>query len=354
MGKRASVGGEGAKKRNLQDKTVVAENFAGATCVALFLLARWAFTLPKAGVAREKAREVLNTLCAKPFASCAAVWHADWRAAGPATPLSAPSPTAVPVGIQKGQCRLRPLVGWFPGLLKVAQQEVPGAPGDLATLSLASLLCALVAENTTAALRAAASLACWMAACLEHSEWYASQSTDALQIPVLQGPSRRRHLDSAFKTQVAREAAQGRMGTSGVKIVRALRCFQNCGYSVADRPKDANSWNELVLAAYHNNAVTHYRGTRVQFVSLATDGTRLGGRETVLTAFCAPETQLCYWCPPRVGRLGAGKRRTSAAENGHFRNRKRPIKETGKPKTGERKPENENRRTKTGERKPEN
>ena len=225
-------------------------NFAVATCVALFLLARWAFTLPKAGVAREKAREVLNTLCAKPFASCAAVWHADWRAAGPATPLSAPSPTAVPVGIQKGQCRLRPLLGWFPGLLKVAQQEVPGAPGDLATLSLASLLCALVAENTTAALRAAASLACWMAACLEHSEWYASQSTDALQIPVLQGPSRRRHLDSAFKTQVAREAAQGHMGTSGMKIVRALRRFQNCGYSVADRPKDANSWNELVLAAY--------------------------------------------------------------------------------------------------------
>jgi len=38
---------------------------------------------------------------------------------------------------------------------------------------------------------------------------------------------------------------------------------------------------------------------------LATDGIRLGGRETVLTAFCAPETQLCYWRPPRVGRLGA-------------------------------------------------
>jgi len=54
---------------------------------------------------------------------------------------------------------------------------------------------------------------------------------------------------------------------------------------------------------YVNNSQVAFRSDRVQFLALSTDGTRLGGRERLLTAFCLPETGVCYWSAPRAGTL---------------------------------------------------
>ena len=46
---------------------------------------------------------------------------------------------------------------------------------------------------------------------------------------------------------------------------------------------------------YLNNAVAHYRAADLQFLSLATDGTHLGGREVLMTGLLTPESGKALW-----------------------------------------------------------
>ena len=60
---------------------------------------------------------------------------------------------------------------------------------------------------------------------------------------------------------------------------------------------------DALLQTYQNNAVIHFHRQALDFISVSLDGTRLGKREVLLTALCAPETGGTFWCPPRAESL---------------------------------------------------
>ena len=105
------------------------------------------------------------------------------------------------------------------------------------------------------------------------------------------------------------------------------------GRAIADQsypglPKKANEWTDTLLQSYQINAIAHFRRQELDFISVSLDGTRLGKREVLLTALCAPETGGTFWCPPRAESL-------AASEKAHFRPPKHTFQasETGRLKT---------------------
>ena len=313
-------------KRDCSDKTVVAENYAMATCCALFQLARWAVVL-KNQSERANAVKVLEHFVRQAGSENSVVWHADWQSQGPCDPLKPVTLSAVPVTVRAGMAKVGPLLRAFPKLRAIVDKETPGAPADLAQLSLPTLLVGLVRAASALAARAAASLCAWLAKCLEASEWVAGASTDPLDVPCPKTRGNKlRLVDQSLKLGVARAACEGRLGRSGRQIALALKRFRPKSYP--GLPKKANEWIDILLQSYQNNAIAHFRRQELDFISVSLDGTRLGKREVLLTALCAPETGGTFWCPPRAESL-------AASETAHFRPPKHTFQasETGRLKT---------------------
>lgn len=155
----------------------------------------------------------------------------------------------------------------------------------------------LVDLKTDHSVLAAASLASWVASCVEQSDLVVTANSDPLDIPVPKGAARVRNVDPVLKAGIAREAARGETGRSGSKVGKALCRFAKKTVA-SDRAN--RGFNTSLRTAYCNNAFVYFRGTEFQFVSLSSDGTRLGGRETLCIALAVAPYGHAYWCPPRA------------------------------------------------------
>ena len=145
------------------------------------------------------------------------------------------------------------------------------------------------------------SMLCCIGFVVEHGPLWDESSIDALMdAPVPLGPKRARRLDPALTSAVAAAAGSGDvLGRTGGAVARSLARVRKWG-------------SKRVKKDFANKAVrrrNHWYGkamreeassTRTRVVSLAMDGTRVGGKDMFYSAMYLPETGRAFWCPPQA------------------------------------------------------
>ena len=286
------------RAKNLEDAKA-AQFFCVSTPMALCLLARWSHTLQHEGP-KDKAKGVLEHLCKQAVEPLRSVCRVDLEPQSQKTPTMEHTPKAVGLLFQKGRVCVQPLLAAFPRPKKRAEYDCPGSSNYSAvSLSVADLLIELSVEGSVRSLALLGQLACWLAMVVEHSPWVKEASSDPLDIPVVQGPKRARVVEAQFKQAVAKMAARPRPGRSSREVVATIDRFRKAKEFLKFR--STNKWQCAVARGYLANARETFSQDSLRFWSLASDGTRLSGRETQLTALFSADIGVSWWCPPQAG-----------------------------------------------------
>ena len=286
------------RAKNLEDAKA-AQFFCVSTPMALCLLARWSHTLQHEGP-KDKAKGVLEHLCKQAVEPLRSVCRVDLEPQSQNTPMMEHTPKAVGLLFQKGRVCVQPLLAAFPRLKKRAEYDCPGSSNYSAvSLSVADLLIELSVEGSVRSLALLGQLACWLAMVVEHSPWVKEASSDPLDIPVVQGPKRARVVEAQFKQAVAKMAARPGPGRSSREVVATIDRFRKAKEFLKFR--STNKWQCAVARGYLANARETFSQDSLRFWSLASDGTRLSGRETQLTALFSADIGVSWWCPPQAG-----------------------------------------------------
>ena len=142
---------------------------------------------------------------------------------------------------------------------------------------------------------------------IEHSAWMAAASSDPLQAHLVYANSKRRVIPAHVKMEVAEAAGKGELGRSGPQVMRIVHRFAG-----KKRPRDDEDgptegdegrWFLRRAGEYLKEGRASYGGGAMQVVSVATDATRLAGREFLATTVAFPEVLQAMWLPPQAPAL---------------------------------------------------
>lgn len=161
----------------------------------------------------------------------------------------------------------------------------------------------LSADSSVVGKRLFKQLLCWMALEMEQSRAMASASRDPLDVPALRSKRSLCRINQAFKSEVARSAAGGRVWRSGRWGLRALQRLKG----LKDTPAEAHleRWEVAPLVAFLEAGRRVFRKPGGWCVSLATDATRLAGLDTLFNALYSPCFHQGMYGPPQVWTLAA-------------------------------------------------
>ncbi len=110
---------------------------------------------------------------------------------------------------------------------------------------------------------------------------------------------RTRRLHPIFKDAVVKEASSSSTGgRTNAAVVEALQRHRKLRVRIS--PKGANAWTVGRASQYYQKSRAAFQDPRVKVISLAADGTRVGGADTFLCSMCSPETGAVCWAPPQA------------------------------------------------------
>ena len=145
------------------------------------------------------------------------------------------------------------------------------------------------------------SLCCWGAFVLEQSKWWLAMSSDAvLDAPVPQGPKRARRLDPNLRQQLGKMASEGDLSRTGGHAVKVMARMRQWNIKKMCQ-RTGQKTVEHRVATYAEEVQGTLSGENVNIVSLAFDGTRMSGKDTLHCDVYSPELQLASWAPPQAG-----------------------------------------------------
>ena len=138
----------------------------------------------------------------------------------------------------------------------------------------------------------------WVGDLIEQSDWLANASSDMLALPNYQGVKRSRHIHPAFKAAVCMDASSScaASGSSASAVLYQLKKRGNLPFAI--KSATGKRWND-------NGTGRQLVGIQEAFgasicVSIAADGTRLGGRDTFVSALTDGDSHKSCWGPPQV------------------------------------------------------
>ena len=138
----------------------------------------------------------------------------------------------------------------------------------------------------------------WMGDLIEQSDWLASASSDMLALPAYQGVKRSRHIHPAYKAAACmdRSSSSAASDRSASAMLHQLKKRGKMACAIQDAT--GKRWND-------NGTGRQLVGIQEAFgasicVSIAADGTRLGGRDTFVSALTDGDSHKSCWGPPQV------------------------------------------------------
>mgnify|MGYP006875406053 CR=1 FL=1 len=128
--------------------------------------------------------------------------------------------------------------------------------------------------------------------------------------PVPMGPHRARRIDPELKKAIGEQVGQGDMGKTGGMLARSLARARRWPMKKISE-KVANNAIGIRVAAYAQEARVVFAPENVSIVSMALDGTRMGGRDTLYSVLYSPERNVAAWAPPQAPRTDTSTTRKS-------------------------------------------
>ena len=138
---------------------------------------------------------------------------------------------------------------------------------------------------------------------IDRSSWWGSASTDVLlDAPVPMGHRRARRLDPALVQALAHAGAEGTFARAPGRLTAAMARFRRWhGQRVTGKTVTAGT--SMVMLQYQGAGQAAFSETATPVLSVALDGTRMDGRDTLYVAVYAPATALAIWAPPQAADL---------------------------------------------------
>ena len=129
----------------------------------------------------------------------------------------------------------------------------------------------------------------------------ASVSSNPLEIPIFKAGSRSRWVPIALKEAIAQEAHGPGGPSSTSKVAETLQRYGKQGLQrlIPGRWSALSAVRLQCLRYYHS--ARELFNERVEFLSLAFDGTRLGKKDVLQIALTSPETGKAIFGPPQAG-----------------------------------------------------
>ena len=217
----------------------------------------------------------------------------------PWTPHTPTTDDCTNIRVVEGLVVLDPLVPKLPFLRLAAKQGTYKHALGLCVLPLPRLLGVLARDSTSPALATLSSLVCWLAWVLEQSAFAAQASGDLLQLPLQQGPVRKRAIPPAFKAAVSREAALGKLGKSPAQVVRSIRRFQRGRHRQEPEP-GSHLWHDLAARQHLQATQTAFSPAGWRFLAVCCDATRFDGLDCLWAMVSSTDLGLASWCVPLV------------------------------------------------------
>ena len=105
---------------------------------------------------------------------------------------------------------------------------------------------------------------------------------------------------NSAKRSGCQEAARGKLGRSGAKILELVKRFRYHNKNAPLRFNIGNTWVEPTLRRYLGQLQLEMRQADQPIYSISWDATRLSGKDLLFSTMYAPSARLACWCPPMV------------------------------------------------------
>ena len=144
-------------------------------------------------------------------------------------------------------------------------------------------------------------LVCWIAFLLESGPLWGAASVDDTDIPAPRGPRRARRLNPRLLNALATMAGQGKLARTGSKAAATLRfALKRRGLLQGVKDSKANEAQLDRAKRYRDSAKEDFHVSKVRVLSVASDASRVGNRDIMVSSLYSPETDLACWGDPMV------------------------------------------------------
>lgn len=168
---------------------------------------------------------------------------------------------------------------------------------------LSRLLLWLLKNGSGASLWLLRELLCWASWVLESGSLWREADPDCLSIPVPMGRKRVKRINPHLLNAIGFCASEGLIAKTGARIARILTfAKRRRGGAEGMGRTTANDSQRVRAKRYRECAQDAFEKQKVRILSLATDASRISGKETLVTAMCDPLRQVSCWCVPMVPR----------------------------------------------------
>ena len=149
----------------------------------------------------------------------------------------------------------------------------------------------------------------------------ASVSANPLEIPLFKAGSRSRWVPAALKEAIAQEAHGPEGPSSTSKVAQTLQRYgkQRLQRLIPGRWSAMSAVRLQCLRYWHS--ARELFNERVEFLSVAFDGTRLGKKDVLQIALTSPDTGKAVFGPPQAWRSEEGRERSSQRKGRRLKRR---------------------------------
>ena len=193
-------------------------------------------------------------------------------------------------------------------IVRITFEVSPSGASQDMEVQLADLFLFLMGWSSTRRIRIIASLAQYLGMMAERVQFWDACCTDALlSASVPTGAKRARRLDPLLVDALGKMAGEGVLARSGSAASANMHRFRRF-----TKKQLANSTANTAAGrrayVYWQAGQRAFSADRVRVVSMALDGSRMGGRDALFSCLYSPRQEVAVWCPPQAPPHGGTNR----------------------------------------------